>query len=136
MQLPDGGSCLSCEPVGHRLPRTILLLEPDLARAGRIRLALMALATSRLRVEWAATLPDALQRLGRAEIEAVLLGGRPCDGDGADTLDIVRQARPDVRVWLMCRAGVDAASALPGTFCRFVEAEQLERLPAEMALTP
>lgn len=82
----------------------------------------MALATSRLRVEWAATLPDALQRLGRAEIEAVLLGGRLCDGDGAGIRDLVRRARPDVRVWLMCRAGV--------------EAEQLERLPAGMALIP
>jgi DNA-binding NtrC family response regulator len=122
VQLPDGGLRPSGEPIGHRTPRTILLLEPDPARAGRIRLALMALATSRLRVEWAATLPDALERLGRAEIEAVLLGGRLCDGDRADIPDLVRRARPDVRVWQMCRAGV--------------EAEQLERLPAEMALTP
>jgi len=142
VETPDGGLCLSGDSIGQRVPRTILLLEPDPARAGRIRLALTALATSRLRVEWAATLPDALQRLGRAEIEAVLLGGRLCEGAGVDMLDLVRQMRPDVRVWLMCRAGVDAASALPGmprtseTLCRCIEAEQLERLPAEMALMP
>jgi hypothetical protein len=132
-QTPDGS-------LGHRVPRTILLLEPDPARAGQIRLALTALAASSLRVEWVDTLPAALERLGRSEIEAVLLGGSLCDGDGFDVLDLVRSVRPGVLVVVMSRSGIEPAPEVPGihgvlsTFCRGIEAEQLQPLPTQAVL--
>lgn len=145
------------------MPRTILLLEPDPARAGQIRLALAGPATACLRVEWVATVPDALQCLGRAEIEAVLLDSRLCAGDGTDMLDRVRRVKPDVLVLLMSRPGsgpaperVDGSDAdsghaglrkveapwLPGTpwvlgtLRRGIDAERLQRPTSEMALMP
>ena len=141
VQTPDGGSSLPGDSSRHRAPRTILLLEPDPARADRIRLALTALAASSLRVEWVDTLSDALERLGRSEIEAVLLGGSLCDGDGFDVLDLVRNVRPGVLVVVMSRTGIEATPEAPGmhgvlsTFCRGIEAEPLQPLPTEAALT-
>lgn len=138
---PEGGSSLSGDRSGHQAPRTILLLEPDPARAGRIRLALTALVTSSLRVEWVDTLPDAIERLGRSEIEAVLLGGGLCDGDGVDVLDLVRNVRPGVLVVVLSRTGIEPAPDVPGmhgvlsTFCRGIEAESLQEPPTETALT-
>lgn len=162
-QTPDGSRTPSGGGLGHRVPRTILLLEPDPARAGQIRLALAGPATSCLRVEWVATLPDALQRLGRAEIEAVLLDTRLCAGDGIDMLDRVRRVKPDVLVLLMSRPGIGSAPErvagsvadeghtglhnvqapwLPGTpwvlgtLRRGIEAQRLQYPSAEAALTP
>lgn len=141
IQTPDGGCSPSGDSSGSEVPRTILPLEADPARAGQIRLALTALLTSSLRVEWVDTLPDALERLGRSEIEAVLLGGRLCDGDGNDALDLVRHVRPGVLVLVMSRNGIESATKGPGThgvlsaFCRGIEAEPLQGLPTETALT-
>lgn len=132
-QTPDGS-------LGHRLPRTILLLEPDPARAGQIRLALAGPATACLRVEWVVTLPDALQCLGRAEIEAVLLGGSLCDGDCFDVLDLVRNVRPGVLVVVLSRSGIEPAPEVLGmhgvlsTFCRGNETEQMQALSTEAVL--
>lgn len=161
-QTHAGGLSASGAGIAHAVPHTILLLEPDLARAGQIRRALTGPATSCLRVEWVATLPDALQCLGRAEIEAVLLDTRLCAGDGIDLLNRVRQVKPDVLVLLMTRPGIvpapehtDGSDAdsdhfglrniqapwLPGTpwvlgtLRRGTEAERLQRPASEVALT-
>lgn len=138
---PDGSRAPSDCGIGHQVPRTILLLEPDPARAGQIRLALTALAASSLRVEWVDSLSDALERLGRSEIEAVLLGGSLCDGDGFDVVDLVRNVRPGVLVVVMSRTGIEPTPAVLGmhgvlsTFCRGIEAEPLQPLPTEAVLT-
>ncbi|MDP3874015.1 MAG: hypothetical protein Q8Q80_15260 [Methyloversatilis sp.] len=146
----------------HEMRHTILLLEPDAARAGRIRLLLAGPAASCLRVEWVTTLPDALRCLRRLEIEVVMLGTELCEGEGIDTLRRIRHVKPDVLVLLMSepgddpmpdRAGFgDAARGYPGssrdtapglsgapslldTLRRGVEAERLQRLNAGAALT-
>lgn len=161
-QTPAGGGLsTSGTGIAHAVPHTILLLEPDLVRAGQIRLALTGPATSCLRVEWVATLSGALQCLGRAEIEAVLLDPWFCDGPDINVLARVRRVRPDVLVLLMFRPGIEPAPEhacgsdadsgptglrnvqapwLPGapwmlgTLRRGI-AERLQRPPSEVALT-
>ncbi|MDP2868429.1 MAG: response regulator [Methyloversatilis sp.] len=146
----------------NEIRHTILLFEPDAVRAGRIRLVLAGPVTSCLRVEWVTTLPDALRCLRRDEIEVVLLDTELCEGEGIDTLRRIRQVKPGVLVLLMSepgdepmpdRAGFgDAARGYPGpsndtapglsgstslldTLRRGVEAERLQRLSADVALT-
>jgi hypothetical protein len=89
-------------PSMHEMPRTVLLLEPDAARASRIRLALAGgPGTPCPNVAWAATLPDALQCLGRFDIDVVLFGIELCRKEGMDMLSRIRGVKPHVMVLLM-----------------------------------
>lgn len=88
-------------PAMHGMPRTVLLFEPDAARARRIRLALKGPGIPCPNVAWAATLPDVLQCLGRLDIDVVPFGIELCKREGMDTLSRIRGVKPHVMVLLM-----------------------------------
>jgi CheY-like chemotaxis protein len=98
-------------PTENIVPSTVLLIEHDAADAEAIRRALAGTGSDSFRVEWVTCLAEALECLGRAEIEAVLLDPGLPDAQGIEALDRILQVAPDALILLLMKTG-DTGSAL------------------------
>jgi len=93
------------------VPSTVLLIEDDADDAEAIRRALSGTGCHSFRVEWVTCLSEALECLGRAEIEAVLFDPGVSDEQGIDALDRILHLAPDALILLLMKTG-DTASVL------------------------
>ncbi len=84
---------------------TVLLVEEDAREARLIQESLADLGNGRFRVERAARLSDALQRLGKDGIDIVLFALSRPDGQGIDAFDRVFRAAPNAVVVVLTAAG-------------------------------
>jgi len=87
-------------------PTTVLLVEDDSSDASLIQKALAGAeggfeGVSLFSVEWVARLSDALERLGRGDIEVVLLDLTLPDGQGLEAFDQVFQAAPNALILVL-----------------------------------
>ena len=88
----------------NELPTTILLVEDDSTDAGLIQAALANTADCSFHVEWVTRISEAIERLGRAGIDVVLLDLTLPDGQGVEAFDRVYQAAPEVLILVLSGA--------------------------------
>ena len=74
----------------------VLLIEDDLADAQLIQEALSAEIESPFRVEWVTSLSAGLERLGKEQVDVVMLDLTLPDVQGIEAFDQVYQAAPDL----------------------------------------
>jgi diguanylate cyclase (GGDEF)-like protein/PAS domain S-box-containing protein len=91
-------------------PPKILLIESDSVAADEIRAALAAAGGGSFDVEWVRQLAEALERLSKRGIAAVLLALSLPDSQGIETFDTLFAAAPDVPI-LILGGNVDEALA-------------------------
>jgi diguanylate cyclase (GGDEF)-like protein/PAS domain S-box-containing protein len=87
---------------------TVLLVEDDAADAGLIQQALAEAQDSLFQVAWVTRLSAALEQLGRAEVEVVLLDLTLPDSQGIVVFDQVCQAAPNALIVVLCAASDEA----------------------------
>src|SRR6202521_5857989 len=80
---------------------TILLIESDPAAADKIRAALAATGGGSFEVEWVRQLSEALERLSKGGIDAVLLELSLPDSHGIKTFDKLFSAAPDIPILIL-----------------------------------
>jgi len=90
---------------------TVLLVEDDPVAAGLIVDALAVARDKQFHVEWVMRLSDALEHLGKAVVDVVLLDLTLPDGQGLGVLDKVLQAAPNALI-LILSAASDEETAL------------------------
>jgi diguanylate cyclase (GGDEF)-like protein/PAS domain S-box-containing protein len=83
------------------LPPQILLIENDPAAANAIHAALAAAGSGSFDLEWVRQLSEALARLSKRGIAAVLLNLSLPDSHGIETFDKVFAAAPDVPILIL-----------------------------------
>ena len=93
-------------------PITVLLVEDAPADAGLIQAGLAGAGDGAFRVEWVTRLADALERLGRAGIDVVVLDLTLPDGQGLGVFDQVIEAAPDALVLILSPARDEAVARL------------------------
>ena len=91
-------------------PITVLLVEDASADAGLIQAGLAG--DGAFRVEWVTRLADALERLGRAGIDVVMLDLTLPDGQGLGVFDQVIEAAPDALILILSPARDEAVARL------------------------
>ena len=91
-------------------PITVLLVEDAPADAGLIQAGLAG--DGAFRVEWVTRLADALERLGRAGIDVVVLDLTLPDGQGLGVFDQVIEAAPDALILILSPARDEAVARL------------------------
>jgi len=91
-------------------PITVLLVEDASADAGLIQAGLAG--GGAFRVEWVTRLADALERLGRAGIDVVMLDLTLPDGQGLGVFDQVIEAAPDALILILSPARDEAVARL------------------------
>jgi diguanylate cyclase (GGDEF)-like protein/PAS domain S-box-containing protein len=91
-------------------PITVLLVEDAPADAGLIQAGLAG--DGAFRVEWVTRLADALERLGRAGIDVVMLDLTLPDGQGLGVFDQVIEAAPDALILILSPARDEAVARL------------------------
>ena len=82
-------------------PTTVLLIEDIAADAELIQAALAGAGVSSFRVEWVETLPEALERLARDEVEVILLDLALSNGQGIAAFDQLILAAPNALVLVL-----------------------------------
>jgi diguanylate cyclase (GGDEF)-like protein/PAS domain S-box-containing protein len=80
---------------------TILLIENDPAAADKIRAALASASSGSFDVEWVRQLSEALERLSKKGIDAVLLELSLPDSHGIETFDKLFTAAPDIPILVL-----------------------------------
>ena len=85
-------------------PTTVLLVEDARADACLIQRGLTGAHDDSFRVEWVPRLSDALARLGRGGVEAVLLDLTLPDGQGLEVFDRVFAAAPNALILILSPA--------------------------------
>jgi len=93
-------------------PTTVLLVEDEPADARLIQAGLAGAGDGAFRVEWVTRLADALERLGRAGIDVVMLDLTLPDGQGLGVFDQVIEAAPDALVLILSLACDEAVARL------------------------
>jgi diguanylate cyclase (GGDEF)-like protein/PAS domain S-box-containing protein len=93
-------------------PITVLLVEDAPADAGLIQAGLAGAGDGAFRVEWVTRLADALERLGRAGIDVVMLDLTLPDGQGLGVFDQVIEAAPDALILILSPARDEAVARL------------------------
>jgi diguanylate cyclase (GGDEF)-like protein/PAS domain S-box-containing protein len=83
------------------LPPKILLIENDPAAADKIRSALAAAGSGSFEVVWVRQLSEALGRLSKNAIDAVLLELSLSDSHGIETFDKLFSAAPDIPILVL-----------------------------------
>ncbi len=83
---------------------TVLLVEGDPDVALSIRDALVGNGDNPFRVEWVSRLADAVERLGSAAVEVILLDLMLPDGRGVEVFDRVFQAAPNALILVLSAA--------------------------------
>ncbi len=83
------------------LPTTVLLVEDIAADAELIQTALAGAGDSSFRIEWVVCLADALERLGREEVEVILLDLALSNGQGIAAFDQLIQAAPNALILVL-----------------------------------
>lgn len=83
---------------GGAAPATVLLVETSASAAGRIEKALLSAGMGEFRVEWVTRVPEAVERLGRGDVDIVLVGLDEPDRDPMDAFDRIRRATPDALI--------------------------------------
>jgi len=91
-------------------PITMLLVEDVPADASLIQAGLAGAKDGSFRVEWVTRLDDALQRLGRAGIEVVMLDLTLADGQGLEVYDRVFEAAPNALILILSAARDEAVA--------------------------
>jgi len=86
-------------------PTTVLLVEDARADACLIQSGLTGAQDGSFRVEWVRRLSDALARLARGGVEAVLLDLTLPDGQGLEVFDRVFEAAPNALILILSPAG-------------------------------
>lgn len=82
-------------------PTTVLLIEDIAADAALIQAALAGAGSSTFRIEWVVTLADALERLGREQVEVILLDLALSNGQGIAAFDQLIQAAPNALILVL-----------------------------------
>src|ERR1700693_4003859 len=83
------------------LPQKILLVENNPAAADKICAALAAAGSGSFDMEWVRQLSDAVTRLNKGGIDAVLLELSLPDSHGIETFDKLFMAAPDVPILIL-----------------------------------
>jgi len=92
-------------------PTMVLLVEDDPADARLIQEALAGGEDGLFRVAWVTRLSDALERLGRENIEVVLLDLTLPDGQGLEVFDLVFQAAPNALILVLSSANDEGTAS-------------------------
>lgn len=82
-------------------PTTVLLIEDIAADAALIQAALADTGNSAFRIEWVVSLADALERLGREQVEVILLDLALSNGQGIAAFDQLIQAAPNALILVL-----------------------------------
>jgi len=82
-------------------PTTVLLIEDIAADAELIQAALAGAGKSSFHIEWVESLSDALERLGREDVEVILLDLAFFDGQGIAAFDKLIQAAPNALILML-----------------------------------
>ncbi len=82
-------------------PTTVLLIEDIAADAELIQAALAGAGVSSFRIEWVETLPEALERLARDEVEVILLDLALSNGQGIAAFDQLILAAPSALILVL-----------------------------------
>lgn len=93
-----GVDCESTRAAVGTCPVTVLLVEAGGEGGKRIEDALAGAPAGDFRVERVTRLPDAIERLGRGDIDVVLVGLKQPDPDSMDAFDRIRRATPDALI--------------------------------------
>jgi diguanylate cyclase (GGDEF)-like protein/PAS domain S-box-containing protein len=91
---------------------TLLIVEDDSADAALIQTALTGAGGNPFHVERVARLSDALERLGREDIEVILLDLTLPDGQGIAVFDQVFEAAPNALIMVLTTASDEAIANL------------------------
>ncbi len=86
------------------IPTTVLLIEDDPADARLIQESLADTAGGTFRVEWVTQLSAALERLGGAEVEVILLDLTLPDVQGLEAYEQILQAAPNALILVLSGA--------------------------------
>lgn len=97
-------------PKLNETPTQVLLVENDPADAKRIEESLTQADAGAFRVEWVRRLGDALERLGRKGIDAVLLDLMLPDDEGITVFNRVLEAAPGALILILTATGDEAVT--------------------------
>ncbi len=98
------------KPLLNTAPTSVLLVEDDAADARLIQQALVAAEGCPFQVESVTRLDQALERLGRAAVEVILLDLTLPDCQGIAVFDQVSQAAPNALIMVLTTAGDEAGA--------------------------